>query len=119
MRWRRGLPGDRRVCGGTAAQWRKMWNALLAFFSLSTQQGVGFTMASLRGGGATFHYLSGTSLDDIAWQGRWASKRTLEIYIQEVTALTTLGHLPAEVQQRILRFSRVLPHILKRLACSA
>ena len=85
----------------------------MSALGLVAEQGIGFTLASLRGGGATFHYLAGTSLPDIAWQGRWASLRTLEIYIQEVAALTSLGELPASSQQRILKFARALLQILR------
>ncbi len=81
-----------------------MFAALVSFFGLQASQGSGYTLASLRGGGATALYLLGASLEDISWLDRWASKRTLESYIQEVAALLSLSALSHRHQMRIRRF---------------
>ena len=45
-------------------------------------QGHGFSLAGLRGGGATFHYLKHRDILELARRGRWVSIKTLEHYVQ-------------------------------------
>ena len=90
-----------------------MFAALVSFVGLPAAQGSGYTLASLRGGGATALYLLGASLEHVAWLGRWASKRTLGIYIRKVAALLSLGALPHLHQMRIRRFALGMQAILE------
>ena len=112
-RWVEDNQKDRRACAGTSAQWRAMWHELMAFIDISSKQGIGCTLSSFRGGGATHCYLTGMSLSDIAWTSRWASQRTLEIYIQEVAALLSLAALTGSSRERILRLVNALPQSIR------
>ena len=92
---------------------RRCWMALCKHLGVDVSQSRGVTLASLRGGGATALYLFGASIADIAWCGGWSSTRTLEIYIQEVAALTSLKDLRPADQARISLFADALPRILR------
>ena len=68
--------------------------------------------SSLRGGGATFLHQAGVPLDMIRWRGRWGSQRTVEIYVQEVAALSVLRDVPLAARLRIALFAaRAVPFI--------
>ena len=51
---------------------------LISFFSL---ENCGYTLHSLRHGGATSAYLNGVPFADIAFRGRWASHGTCKRYL--------------------------------------
>ena len=78
---------------------------LLEFFGVQWQDHFGLTLASLRGGGATYFYLMNVPLDKIRWHGRWSTVRTVEIYVQECAALSLIPGLASEHQLRIARFA--------------
>ena len=90
--------------GGTY-QLRKVWTSCMMFFGIPYTDGAGLTPASLRAGGATWLFNQDQRLDVVKWRGRWACMRTLEIYIQEVAALSVLPSLPQETRNKIQRFS--------------
>jgi integrase len=52
---------------------------------------------SLRSGGATYLFLTGTSLETIAWHGRWASLKSLAAYIQSARANFVLAVFPPDL----------------------
>eukprot|EP00971_Amphidinium_carterae_P028957 569401-Amphidinium_carterae.1 len=91
---------------------RSMFSALLKFFGLPEGDGLGFTLASLRAGGATWMFQTTRSHDTVRWRGRWASHRTVEIYIQEVAAQTVLPSLPAAVRSKLQRYQHALPQAI-------
>ena len=53
------------------------------------------------------------SLDLVAWRGRWAARRTLEVYIQEIGPAALLAEVGADTRHRIDRFAAALPELLK------
>ena len=44
---------------------------------------LGLTPGSLRPGGATHVFMSGSSISDLKYRGRWRVESSLEVYIQE------------------------------------
>ena len=94
----------------------KMLSSLLAFFSVPMRDGVGITWASLRGGRATYMYLSNVPLEEIRWSGRWGSSRTMELYIQEVAGLSVLRHLPIDARHRVSTFAAALSPLIAEAA---
>ena len=74
-----------------------------------------YSWASLRAGGATFDYLSGTPVAAIKFRGRWAAEKTLEHYIQECTAALDMAALPSLIQRRCQALSRFAPALLNGL----
>ena len=82
---------------GTRAQFVACHNALVSKLGIGICDGSGLTPASHRGGGATWLFEESGSLDTVRWRGRWRQERTLEIYVQEVGALSVLPALsPSE-----------------------
>ena len=75
---------------------------------------VGLTLASLRAGGATWLFETTRDLQLVRWRGRWASMRTLEVYIQEVAADRLLADAGAEVRARVERFSAAVPYLVRQ-----
>ena len=86
--------------------------ALLAFFGVQWRDHSGLTLASLRGGGATYLYLIDVPLDKIRWHGRWSTVRTVEIYVPECAALSLIPGMPLEQQLRIARFAAAASSLL-------
>ena len=65
----------------------------------------GATPGTLRGSGATFLYGRTEDLPWIAWRGRWARQKTLEYYLQEVSAQLLLHELSSLSKFKIEQFS--------------
>ena len=70
------------------------------FFTILEHLGVQghFSMYSFRRGGATWHFLSGGSMEETLLRGRWQSTSTARIYLQDAAA--TLSHLQITSEQR-------------------
>ena len=103
---------------GTAKHFDHCHKALVAFFGISTEDGTGLTPASHRGGGATWLFEATESLDIVKWRGRWRADRTLDIYIQEVGALSVLPQLSDAQRQRIQSFACAADMLLASLAAA-
>ena len=101
------------VYTGSTSQLARSWAHLAAFFGIAAADKVGVTLASLRAGAATALYRSGTSFDEIQWRGRWRSRRTLEVYIQEVGALSLLATSEASQRSKITERANALPALLE------
>ena len=74
----------------------------------------GLTFASLRAGGATWLFEVTRDLELVRWRGRWASMRTLEIYIQEVSADRLLADVEPEVRARVRGLAAAAPGLLRQ-----
>ena len=57
-------------------------------------QGVGFSLGSLRSGGATARFAASQNVAAIKFQGRWAAVRSLESYLQEAVCSLVAAELP-------------------------
>ena len=73
-----------RIWPFTPALWSARLQILLTSLGFYDSH---FTPACLRAGGATFDYLSHFSVSRLRFKGRWSSKRSLDHYVQEATAL--------------------------------
>ena len=94
-----------RLYNGSISLFRKQWDAVMAHLGIPHRQAQrGATPGSLRGSGATFLYGRTEDVPWIAWRGRWARVKTLEFYLQEVSAQLLLHELPKR--------NRVLVHTL-------
>ena len=108
------FPSDARIFNGSLSDLAQLVSLLVSFFGVAWKDGEGVTLASLRGGGATYLYLQGVALDTIRWKGRWQAPRTLEVYIQECAALTMLRGLSPHVLSRMEVFAEGANHLLKQ-----
>ena len=101
--WFRGVHPDERLFPTTASYMRLLHDKLVTWLGISCADGTGITPASHRAGGATHMFLDSDSVEKVRWHGRWScTSWTLEVYIQEVAALTFLPDLSAEARARIV-----------------
>jgi hypothetical protein len=78
------LMPDEKLFPGSDLVFDSLFWELLVYLEIS---GMGFTLASLRAGGATFFYRAGYAIEWLRFRGRWKAQSTLEHYIQEGTSL--------------------------------
>ena len=62
----------------------------------------GYVHASLRAGGCTYVYRETRSIDTTLWIMRLESRKTLEHYLQEYHAQSSLASLPDSVRHNLL-----------------
>ena len=70
------------------------------------------SLASLRPGGATWLIGETESPETVRRKGRWQSFRTMDIYLQEVSATTYLNDISAEAKDVILQAYHLFPSML-------
>ena len=92
------------VCLMDARGFRARWGALMGFFGICARADGGLTPASMRAGGATWLFGETQNIEFVRWTGRWLSHRTLEHYLQEVTAAGVLPCLAEPARARVARF---------------
>ena len=111
--WLPTLPRANLIFNGTPASYRRCHDLLVQFFGVGISDGSGITPASHRGGGATWFYRTTRDLQETRWRGRWADMKSLEIYIQEVGALSVLPALTIKERSKIQQFAQAAPVILE------
>ena len=74
-----------------------------------------FTPAGLRAGGATYAYLSGSSVEQLLWRGRWETLTSLKHYVQESASTLATAQLAPEVAARLTALARSLGAVLEAL----
>ena len=105
-------PSDQFVFNGTYATFRFAFQALAREVGLPTAGPIALSWGSLRPGGATWMLQSTDNPELVRFRGRWANRRMLEIYVQEVGACTMLPSLSADVRERVARLASAAPAIL-------
>jgi hypothetical protein len=104
-----GLDPSKPLWGLSQGAFRQHFLSLMKYAGLT--KGC-FTPASCRAGGATEMYVSGVSMEILAFRGRWMSLPSLRSYLQEGTAVLVWNRLAREVQARcklaVVRFSFIL-----------
>ena len=80
-------------------------NIFSGSLGLCVRDGIGFTSASLRAGGATDLYLMGTGIDIIRWKLRHAGQRSVDHYIQEAGAALAGASLNGSARIRVSALS--------------
>ena len=80
----------------SAAKWRKMFATMMSVLGVPNS---GFTLGSLRSGGATSHFRLHRNLGHLQYLGRWSSAKTLEHYLHEAYAAMTAGALTSSAKQ--------------------
>ena len=102
-----GVSADTPLFTWTPSQLRKQHDQVVRFLGIPAIDGIGITPGSHRGGGATALFEASGSLDFVRWRGRWSSQsRTVEIYIQEISALSVLPALSESARLAISRFAQ-------------
>ncbi len=77
--------------------------------------GRGLDLGSLRAGGATWLLQASESSELVRRRGRWLNSRTMEIYIQETSALQFLPSLNPKTRRLILHAVAIFPQVLAQL----
>ena len=71
-------------------------------------------LGSFRPGGAT-HIIQMTEDGELLQRrGRWANRKTMEIYVQEVSSLLYLKQVDPKVRQRVLQLASAFPDLLRK-----
>eukprot|EP00438_Fugacium_kawagutii_P003919 Skav224640 [mRNA] locus=scaffold1918:42447:43379:+ [translate_table: standard] len=107
------IPLSGRLYHGSMSLFRKQWDSIMQFLGIPHRQAQrGATPGTLRGSGATFLYGRTEDVSWVAWRGRWARTRTLEYYLQEVSAQLLLHELPLRSKSLIETFGQACWAIL-------
>ena len=69
---------------------------------------------SCRPGGATGLLRATDNPESVRFRGRWASSRMLEVYVQEVGAVSLLPALSVEERERVRVLAAAAPALLAR-----
>eukprot|EP00438_Fugacium_kawagutii_P035145 Skav205083 [mRNA] locus=scaffold5280:2409:2816:+ [translate_table: standard] len=92
---------------GSMSMFRRQWNAIMKKLQIPCSQlNRGATPGVLRGSGATFLYHSSEDVQWVAWRGRWAKHRTLEFYLQEVSAQLLVHQLSPSAKSNLFFFDQ-------------
>ena len=71
-------------------------------------------LGSLRAGGATWILQATESGELVRRRGRWVSQKVMDLYIQEVSSLQYLNHLPLAVKSKVMAFARAFPDVVSK-----
>lgn len=74
----------------------------------------GLDLGSLRAGGATWMLQTTEDSELVRRRGRWLNARTMEIYIQERSALQFLPSLPDSTRKLLLQAITIFPQVLAK-----
>ena len=74
----------------------------------------GLDLGSLRAGGATWLLQTTEDSELVRRRGRWLNARTMEIYIQESSALQFLPSLPESTRKLLLNAISIFPLVLAK-----
>lgn len=69
-------------------------------------------LGSLRGGGATALYVATEDEPKVQGRGRWLSRRSMMIYLQELLATTFMSTLPDEVKVGVFGFADAVAEVV-------
>lgn len=82
--WVAGRSRGKSLFGLTRYTWTKYFNLVLEDLQLHR---CGFTLGSLRAGGATNHFRQFGNLGTLQFLGRWTSSNTMQFYLQEAFSM--------------------------------
>ena len=71
-------------------------------------------LGAFRAGGATWIIQSTEGGDLLQRRGRWANRKMIEIYVQEVSAILFLKKVPDATRERILALAGSFPALLQK-----
>ena len=89
---------------------RRRWSQLLVEgLEILDLSGCGFTLASLRGGGACHHFKTQKNLGLLQFAGRWRRPETLRHYLQDALGIHALSQAPASARAKLLQVYEQVP----------
>lgn len=106
--WIFGKSLNRPLFAMTRYIWHKHFSLGLEFLDLSS---CGFTLGSLRAGGATNHFRRNGNLGQLQYLGRWTSQSTLQFYLQEAFSMHVEANMSGDAKQNLNTLHR-FAHLL-------
>lgn len=71
-------------------------------------------LASIRAGSATWIMQTTESLDFLQRRGRWANRKMMDIYVQELTAMIYLQRVHPAAKEKVIKIASAFPEVLAR-----
>lgn len=96
--WVRGIPRHQWLFPLTRYVWNTRFNSGLDRLALRS---CGFTLGSLRTGGATYHFRVHQNLALLQYHGRWASSDTLKYYLHSAMSVHVMSNISEEAKGRL------------------
>ena len=96
---------------GRCGTYRRRWGKLIAAFQIPAE--LELTPGSLRAGGAVHSYHTNMPIGDIMWKMRLKQQSTLESYLQETAALSTVHKVEKSALSKIKSCAVMLPHVMR------
>lgn len=111
------LPGEKLwpLSGSTLRHRLSKLLERLSLPSKDTPSCRALSLASMRPGGATWLMTACESAELVRRRGRWASFRIMEIYLQEVSAMTYMTDIKAEARSKVLFALEVFPSLFVQI----
>ena len=100
------LPANACLVSGSSGKFRENFAHLLHTLSLS-----GFTLASLRTGGATQQFRDHRNLGRLQYAGRWSNEKTVRHYLQEALSRRISNQFNADVLNRMALAQAIRPFL--------
>lgn len=96
--WCEGVPRDRLLFRMGRRQWYRLFKLGLERLLLQDR---GFTLGSLRSGGATWHFRTYENLSTLQYLGRWARADTLRYYLHEALTVRVEAESRPEAKRHL------------------
>ena len=113
------LRPDQRIWPFSGQTMRTRLRQLLKAVGLQTERsikGKPLDLGSLRAGGATWALMALEDSELIRRRGRWVNSKTMEIYIQEVSAVQYMGTLDPDVRANVILLAGIFPVLLEKIS---
>ena len=110
------LPPSSRLWPHSAQTLRRRLDSALDRLGIPTARNHArpLDLGSFRPGGAT-HILQLTEdAEFVRRRGRWVSAKVMEIYLQEIAAVTFYPNLPVQVREKVMIYAQSFPGILEQ-----
>ena len=111
------LDPEEYLCPFSPGSFRRRWDALL--HRLGVQKHHRLTPGGLRGGGAVWGHRQKLGIDELCWRMRLQHAKTLQFYLQELTAESILPSLDGESREAIRLLQSVLPFLMQEFIRNA
>ena len=115
------LPPDERLWPLGTSSLRRRFNLVCERIGLPTPSRKlegqrPLELGGIRGGGATAMMLETDDPPRVQRQGRWANPKVMEIYLQELAAVSLIPSLEAETRKRVRLLAAASPSLMTRAA---
>lgn len=111
------LQGHQRLWPMSGSTLRARLRSILKALDLPTTSGGPvrpLELPSIRAGSATWIMATTESPDLLQRRGRWANRRMMDIYVQEITAMIYLQRVPEATKDKVLQVASAFPAVLKQ-----